>query len=105
MEEEKPELSEYEQKMVEIEEEKLETLKGLRKDLKHYKRMESFHKTIEELGVDKEDVVFLVKYLLKKFDEFRGEESEVSDEIKSVVTELVKEKSDDENFHVEFSQQ
>lgn len=101
--EESSELTEYEKKMLQIEEEKLEAIQGIRKDLKKSRRMESIHRTIEELGVDKEDVMFLVKYVLKKIDEYRGKESEVSEGIKGVVTELLEEK-DGDSIHVEFSQ-
>lgn len=96
-------LDEYQERMLEIEEEKLETLKGIRKDMKRHQRMQSIYKTIEELGVDKEDVVFLVKYVLNKIDEYRGKESEISEEVKNIVTNIAGENSDKE-FHIEFNE-
>ena len=104
MEDEKGSLDDYQKEMLEIEKEKLETLKGLRKDMKRHQRMESIHKTIEELGIDKEDVIFLVKYVLKKVDQYRGKESEVSEEIKNVIGEVVGEGTGDSNIHIEFEE-
>lgn len=104
MEDEKGSLDDYQKEMLEIEKEKLETLKGLRKDMKRHQRMESIHKTIEELGIDKEDVIFLVKYVLKKVDQYRGKESEVSEEIKNVISEVVGEGKGDSSIHIEFEE-
>ncbi len=94
------ELSEYERKMLEIEKEKLETMKGIRDDMRHHWRMESVHRTIDELGIDKEDVVFLVKYVVNKIEDHKGS-SLASEGVKEVLSQLVSEEGD-HNIHLEF---
>ncbi len=94
------EMSRYEKKLLEIEKKKLETMKGIREDIKHYKRMDNIHKTIEEMGVDKEDVIFLVKYVVSKIEDYKGE-SPASEGIKEVMSDLVDEEGD-HNIHFEF---
>ncbi len=94
------EMSPYKRKHLEIEKKKLETLKEIRKDLKHYQRMENIHKTIEELGVDKEDVAFLFKYIIGKIEDYKGE-SAASEGLKDVISELVDDEGD-HNIHLEF---
>ncbi len=99
-EEEIEELSAYKRKHLEIEKKKLETLQAMRKDMKHHQRMENIHKTIEELGVDKEDVVFLVRYILEKIEDYKGETA-ASEGLKDVMSELVDDEGD-HNIHLEF---
>lgn len=67
------ELSRYEEEMLEIEREKLEVLKKLRKDMKHSERMENLHRLIEEFDIDREDVVSFVRFLRDRFGEAKEE--------------------------------
>ncbi len=101
------ELSPYEEEMLEIEREKLEVLKKLRKDLKHRERMENLHRFIEEFEIEREDVASFVRFLREKFGEAKeggdDEGEHVAKRIKDAVSttlsrlniEVVREGKDD----------
>lgn len=54
------ELSEYEQQRLAIEEEKLEALREIKKELRHQGRMKQLQQLIERLDIDREDVESLI---------------------------------------------
>lgn len=69
------ELTPYQERMLEIEEEKLAAIKGIRKDLRSGLRAERIHYLLDDLDIDREDLETVFR-LLK--DRFGGSGEEVS---------------------------
>jgi translation initiation factor 1 (eIF-1/SUI1) len=104
------ELTEYQERRLEVEEAKLEELRQLRKDLKKRARMEGVHRIIDELDVDKQDVESIAGFLRKKFAGGDVEQEELKsrtiEDVSDTIAEAVRSAtSDDVDVTVEVEEE
>lgn len=103
------ELTEYQEKRLEVEEAKLEELRQLRKDLKKRARMQGFHRIVDELDVDKNDIESIAGFLRKKFageDGGQEKKSQTIDDVSETIAEAVRSAtSDDVDVSVEVEEE
>lgn len=72
-------LSEYEKRRLELEQQKVELLTSIRKDLRRHQRFSNIHGLIDELDIDKHDLTRVAKYLEKRF-EGKSDETTVAED-------------------------
>lgn len=82
-------LSTYEKRRLELEEQKVELLASIRKDLRRHERFSNLHKLVDELDIDKHDLGRLAKYIEQRFEGDSETDRETGGGKKAAIGELI----------------
>lgn len=70
------ELSTYEKKRLELEKQKVELLRDIRKDLRHDRKLKNLYNVVDALEIDRDDIDRFVRFVGDQLEERRDNEDD-----------------------------